>query len=252
VIEAHGLIIDDFGGSAIDADEARLLGCDPDQLSPMHDRSMVRTMTTSRAYLCIAAVLVISQAACSIGPAINDGIADQRSGNAVVGTRATDSEAQARTREPGCPRFAPANSDPCSSAGLQCEYGDDYTPACDIVASCFNGAWSVAAPRGACPTPIPDNGPSCPASLDEVPQGTACAPIGLTCGYDDGRCFCFRDHTGVPVDWGCFPGAGCPFPRPRIGSECATEGQQCDYAPCGNSIACSGGQWRLSFGGCHP
>jgi hypothetical protein len=124
---------------------------------------------------------------------------------------------------------------------------------CDTIATCTGGTWHVQPPTNTvCRGSTGGDDPGCPATSSAVPVGQSCSPQ-MTCGYGDTVCYCYIDHTGAPQIWGCFPAtSGCPFPRPRVGSPCTTDGLQCDYSSCGDSIACTGGLWTVSNGGCHP
>lgn len=164
-----------------------------------------------------------------------------------------DASTTTKTLPSGCPIDGPANGAPCSKEGLVCEYGSGPDLFCDTLATCKSGAWSVEPPGpgpGRC-----DGGANvaeCPATLADVVAGAACASPA-ECLYPDGVCFCAIDHTGAPQVWTCFPQAGCPYPRPRLGTSCATVGQQCDYGLCGASQLCEpGGYWGVGTGGCHP
>jgi hypothetical protein len=154
-----------------------------------------------------------------------------------------------------CPASAPAGGTPCTTLGLTCEYGTDPDRACNTVAACaHSGAWSVTAaePAPACPTPAHSG--SCPATYGAVPVGSACASTDLACAYPEGRCECLvplsgPPHVGGGSFWACDqPGAGCPQPRPRLGSPCtAPASAACDYGGCslpnGVSLVCQQGVW---------
>ena len=51
-----------------------------------------------------------------------------------------------------------------------------------------------------------------------------------------------RPGSGVAV-----PAAGCPEPRPRIGSSCTQPGLSCDYGSCtgGVLLQCTDGSWQM-------
>jgi hypothetical protein len=195
-----------------------------------------------------------------------DASSDQVSGDAEGGTGAPDA---GTTNDAGdasdatdagvsdgfgsgspCPASVPAADAACSPVGLACEYGDALEFACDTVSTCAAAGWQVQS-AATCSGSQPDGG-TCPATIADVPNGAACTPKGLNCEYPTGLCDCIMDHTGAPLIWTCFPQSGCPYPRPRLGDVCTTDGQQCDYGGCGLSIACSQGTWHVGYGGCHP
>jgi hypothetical protein len=52
--------------------------------------------------------------------------------------------------------------------------------------------------------------------------------------------------TPNPI-WTCSqPAAGCPNPRPRIGSSCSQDGLSCNYGACsgGVEVQCKDGYWQ--------
>jgi len=162
---------------------------------------------------------------------------------------------------PYCPSSAPSNGAACSKEGLYCEYGSDPNLSCNTVAQCTGGSWTVNTPAPDCPTP-PNPSP-CPATWASVPVGQHCGNlVGTTCSYAQGFCGCSVGGGGpVPADasavatWICdTPEAGCPQPRPRLGTTCSPNNLQCDYSPCelptGTSIACIDGVWEEQPYGC--
>lgn len=164
---------------------------------------------------------------------------------------------------PSCPSTAPANGVACSSAGLECEYGEDLSLDCNAVATCGDGQWRVTTPKGSpsCPT---SNAAACPASKAAARQGDTCTENNLTCTYPNGECRCGTScgqlpepgfmpcEAGAPTTWMCSstPQIGCPEVRPRLGASCAVTdppGIACDYAelPCkSTSYVCQSGTWR--------
>ncbi len=150
-----------------------------------------------------------------------------------------------------CPSSAPADGTSCSDEGLECEYGTALFFTCDVVATCTSGKWSIPPPPPNPCSGLETNGPSCPAKRAEVEEGVACSPQAV-CQYPEGVCWCASDHTGAPQIWTCYPEAGCPAQRPRLGTTCASKGLTCDYAGCGLTVACSGGRWIEGTGACHP
>jgi hypothetical protein len=164
---------------------------------------------------------------------------------------------------PACPASIPATGTACTGT-LACEYGNDPSVACDSVATCASGAWSVLPPaRAFCGT---NNPPTCPASFGSVEGETTCTPIQLDCLYPEARCHCSPssclggpchiepDGGQPPPVWVCNvpTGGNCPIPRPRIGSSCSQNGRTCDYGSCtgGVSLVCASGVWQDEPVGC--
>jgi hypothetical protein len=163
----------------------------------------------------------------------------------------------------GCPSSAPQAGTPCTKAGLQCEYGNDLNLGCNTLVACQSGTWQSTSPisRGTCPTPA--NGPSCPASYGAVPQQATCTAQNASCAYPEGTCACIiycgsqypvghECDAGTPYTWQCTgAGQGCPAVRPRVGSACTQEGQNCPYGDCnGPNLRCTGGAWTYTPTGC--
>ena len=95
----------------------------------------------------------------------------------------------------------------------------------------------------------------CPNTYGDVPKGQACSPLGLDCAYAQGQCNCADTvpASGPTPVWQCStPAAGCPDPRPRIGSSCTQEGLSCDYGACtgGVELQCTGGVWASQVTAC--
>jgi hypothetical protein len=98
---------------------------------------------------------------------------------------------------------------------------------------------------------------ACPPTFAAVPRQTHCSAYGLVCEYPLGRCACaVPAAAGAPLDasaeaeWLCQdPAAGCPQPRPLLGSACpaSQEGLACDYGACdipgSDAETCTGGIW---------
>src|SRR5947207_2557369 len=148
----------------------------------------------------------------------------------------------------------PSQDGSCSKNGLLCEYGSDFDPRCNTIVTCSGGKWTTPFYPGGgmtkqCPSnPLPTTTPNpsdCAATRAGVPVGTMCSTKS-TCAYDGSTCFCgawcssysiqmpLCDGGAMPnccdmtVKWHCFDGpAYCPNPRPRIGSACTMEGQEC-------------------------
>jgi hypothetical protein len=128
---------------------------------------------------------------------------------------------------------------------MQCEYGDNANQSCnDIVTCTSNGTWSYPTPGLPCPTG------TCPGTYSQVPQGQACQPQGLDCGYPEGQCNCDIQPESAKMSpvWLCTtPAAGCPDPRPDIGTSCTlSDLVACDYGGCtgGIELACTNGTWQ--------
>jgi hypothetical protein len=181
-----------------------------------------------------------------------------------------------------CPRAPPPAGGTCKDpagapAQWACEYGTD--PHCATRATCdvYPGArgnasqWSVWPPPASyCTAP-----PGCPSAFD-ADAGGACPTDGV-CTYPEGRCACgpcasTRYICGAPNDcaadaaadatrWRCeawLTPAGCPEPRPLLGTPCADEGQVCLYgaiatecalAPLDPPMECLSGVWAPYPGG---
>jgi hypothetical protein len=125
---------------------------------------------------------------------------------------------------------------------MQCEYGTNPNPSCDILYTCDSTGWSS-------PGPMSCVVGTCPADYASVPQGKSCTPFGLDCAYPQGQCNC---ADTVPVSmpgpvWQCStPMTGCPSPRPDVGTSCTSEGLDCDYGACTGGIneVCKDGIWQ--------
>lgn len=141
-----------------------------------------------------------------------------------------------------CPPSAPSGA--CSDDGLECEYGSNPSPDCNLLFRCTGGTWADLNGGNGCP---PQS--ACPGTYASVPVGQTCSPEGVACGYTEGTCTCAH---GSPVQqsatWHCFPAqAGCPSPRPNLGTPCeAPASTTCNYGACNDGVAlqCQGGVWR--------
>jgi hypothetical protein len=135
---------------------------------------------------------------------------------------------------PDCPVLQPANGDSCMPADWVCEYGAAPNPYCDFLDKCYGqlGGWSnQSLPLALCGTG------TCPPSYADALRGQVCPVQNLDCAYPEGQCDCgHTDDAGLLV-WSCFSPAGCPEPRPRIGSACAQDGLLCDYGVCAGGVA---------------
>jgi len=147
---------------------------------------------------------------------------------------------------PSCPSAEPMDGAACPDVGEVCEYGSNASAVCNHVFTCTASGWTSKDPAAPCPT-------SCPATYPT--NDDPCSPDGLVCSYAQGTCGCAVPIGPVLKDggksdrWRCSPKkAGCPSPRPSIGSPCpspATGATVCDYAACagGVELACKGGVW---------
>lgn len=165
-----------------------------------------------------------------------------------------------------CPAAQPhLQGDPCTTPDLRCEYGGAGPHLrCDFILQCdATSHWTVEVTYGDCAGTQADNASFCPKSFAALASGSACPPSrgGGPCVYAEGLCGCSNcstsdgghdDYAGL---WSCdrwpAPPSPCPPPRPRIGSACTTEGQQCAYQPvCSplifdqRNLKCSNGLWQ--------
>jgi hypothetical protein len=153
---------------------------------------------------------------------------------------------------PVCPDTQPATGSSCSTENVQCEYGDSWwSVSCDPVVQCQSGHWGTFQPSfEPCSAKPGPNSAQCPSTYAAVSQGSSCTDTSLSCVYEQGECSCQMPLGGpVQIDggsayWGCEPGQGCPFPRPRIGAACSDEGTSCTYEACSYAQTCQGGAWQ--------
>jgi hypothetical protein len=161
-----------------------------------------------------------------------------------------------------CPATAPAQDSACLQNTLECEYGSSPVPSCDTIATCTGLKWQVVVASAStdCPASL---GPQCPASFASVPQDMHCATNDLVCDYPQGRCACTVGEGPVVIvvgdastadRWLCqTPAAGCPTPRPPLGTAC-TGTLFCDYGSCaipgGTSEECEDGLWKTALVAC--
>ncbi len=207
-------------------------------------------------------LLLLSLVACGSSETLPDGGTD---GGATDG-KPTDHassdvifnvEAGADAGPPvSCPTTAPAAGSACTGVGL-CEYGASFWPGCDVVAQCDGATWSVPDNSIECPAAAADGG--CPS--DDAGLAGTCTSAGW-CEYPTEECFCTPGCGGPQMptagdSWVCTGEAAqpnCPWPRPRFGSSCTSEGQSCTYELCcgGAAMTCTGGRWegRIDMFGC--
>ena len=158
---------------------------------------------------------------------------------------------------PDCPSVAPSQGGSCTKEGLACEYGTSHLRICNTIAKCTSGSWGVTAPQDACANEL-DAGGVCPAALADIEAGSPCPTFRQICEYPQGACGCgFVGH--ISDQWVCdtASGAGCPAPRPKLGSTCSPTGLTCDYGSCsilGNpKMSCDdGGVWSEILVACPP
>jgi hypothetical protein len=147
-----------------------------------------------------------------------------------------------------CPTAEPHTNQACTDASLYCEYGTDPNPYCNALWECVGSTWENKASTEVCPPPST----TCP-DYSEIQGGSPCDVELQVCQYSEATCVCTDAPQGVAVDagsvWSCTPiGAGCPAPRPDIGTACDPSGpKDCDYGACNGNVAleCSGGYWAI-------
>ncbi len=118
------------------------------------------------------------------------------------------------------------------------------------------------------PKPIAggDDHASCAATYASVPIGATCAPVGQSCAYPEGECFCGpgsycggvkpspkREAELERPRWQCRATRtdGCPADPPS--GACTTEGQTCRYGDCCvTESACTNGTWVFGEKSCPP
>jgi len=200
----------------------------------------------------------------------------------VMSCGKTASDNDGGPSNPDCPASAPAQGSACNKDGLSCEYGNDFNPLCNTIVVCSGAKWASPVYYGGtrdCPSgPLPTSKPNpadCAATRGGVPVGTACSSMS-TCAYDGSTCFCGAFCPSYPVGmpmcnadagvtmnccdkskitWHCFDGPNyCAMPRPRIGSPCTMQGQECAAGPpveCGQTvIECDKGVWTVLDNSC--
>ena len=153
-----------------------------------------------------------------------------------------------------CPATPPFGGSACPRIGLECEWGTNADPYCNTLMQCTANGWVSRNGGGGTCAGTPDAG-ACAPTYASVPRGQKCGGEGASCSYAEGACYCTvgiggpQPPPGTPATWQCRDvSPGCPEPRPRIGSACATPKLQCDYGSCivsgGVMLVCSDGTWR--------
>jgi hypothetical protein len=227
---------------------------------------MVRTRLGIAAWLVASGVLtfasgcggraVVSEQ--DAGPPVATGAGTSSGGASAGGSGASGGGAGPTTPDGYvgvCPLGSQAPGDVCSG-GLHCEYGTDPNPKCNSLLACFEDHWlnlnGIGTGSTTCPSPGIQHG--CPASRAAVEPGAACTIAGLECGYPEGRCACAAQYAyltdGGAGEWWCeAPAAGCPMPRPHVGTACdAPDSLRCDYGSAflagGTVQSCIHGAWQ--------
>jgi len=158
-----------------------------------------------------------------------------------------------------CPTLQPTVGRPCTTS-LACEYGSDPSIDCDTVMYCDGGVWEIAYvpfDAGCGKT----NSATCPATFSDMTEHAACTG-NVECYYPEARCWCVPaacPGLGCPAPnaWRCdisvWPDAGCPDPRPRLGTPCSAGELEllCKYddVAC-QFLLCRAGAWQLAILGC--
>ncbi len=144
-----------------------------------------------------------------------------------------------------CPEYSPFAGESCTVEKLECEYGGQFDPKCNLVARCTSGKWTTIAPSGACPgTPS-----VCPSSPFGPERGRPCPVDGAVCTYVDGVCDCQRESAGsTNLVWACATFT-CKGPRPWLGCTC-NNSLVCQHGGCtgdvehGVDLACRDLVWK--------
>lgn len=192
----------------------------------------------------------------SFGPCVCDTTSDASvSGPSPDSARDAGQEAQSfgdasgDTEKPNpvaCPSVTPSSNSACPSPGQVCEFGSDPILQCNGSYTCVNGTWTVGASTSQqCPTPAATT--PCPNSYAGAPN-TVCSDVGRKCAYaNQGVCECLS--RAGQTRWYCdVPKAGCPSPRPHLGSACTGAMTGCSYGYCfvsgGIVLDCRDGSWQ--------
>lgn len=144
-----------------------------------------------------------------------------------------------------CPEYSPFAGESCTVENLECEYGGQFDPKCNLVGRCVSGKWTMINPSGICP----GASPSCPSSPFGPERGRACPLEGAVCTYVDGVCGCQRESAGsTNVVWACATFT-CKGPRPWLGCSC-NNSLVCQHGGCtgeivhGVDLACRDMVWK--------
>lgn len=209
------------------------------------------------AFLVLACVSVAACGGSEIGVAESDGGVAADGGSGGGG----DGGGGGGGGGPGgsCPAALPAARTACTTPGLACEYGGEGDHLlCSVVVNCGQDhTWYSSASGAPCVGSQAENPSACPSSFTALGRGAACpTDLDARCVYPEGTCACQTcsgGDGGLTRAWACetWPDpAGCPEPRPRIGSPCTNEGQECSYGSiCGvvsgvPLLDCRDGVWK--------
>jgi hypothetical protein len=158
-----------------------------------------------------------------------------------------------------CPSTPPTAGTICTTNNLWCEYGSSPNPRCDDLWQCLGRdppyTWHnmTMTSTGICSPP----GAVCPVSYAVAMATSGNCMTERICDYPEGTCLCTSFPGGNPAIngpvWSCIPlSAGCPSPRPQLGSPCTTPGPLCDYGACSGGVdeQCIDGFWAIATVGC--
>jgi hypothetical protein len=172
-----------------------------------------------------------------------------------------DASTDSGSWSPYCPELEPGVGTKCSMGGVECEYPRteptlQYDVACDDVRTCSKatGKWTDGQLLSAkCKNDGPNAG-SCPSDYSSAVGGEGCKVPNVWCEYDAAVCVCMPPSGPTTADggyvWSCNPGGGCPMPRPRLGSTCTIDGQNCTYLTCAYGQQCQDGSWHATVEFC--
>lgn len=158
-----------------------------------------------------------------------------------------------------CPASPADKATVWCTPGTWCEYGSAAEQTCNDRLLCGNGRW-VSIPK--------DCDVECPATWDELAEGTPCSSASPICTFDEGTCGCVvtdsaGDDAGADASdpdagdasvappsgrWTCVRAAsGCPGKRPLLGNACVNE-MTCDYGSdlfgTDLSFECKASRWQ--------
>jgi len=219
---------------------------------------------------CVAPVLFAGLSMVGCGGSVAPGPGGSSSG--VSGSSGSRTDDAGVVRAPWCPSTLPEAGAPCAPTTVpqpgqdsatpppgvspECEYGDD--PHCTTNGLCTNSngdtpfQWYVSPPDPSCG----GNSAYCPSSSSAFPVNSVGCAGGASCTYQWGRCFCMvcQDNvsSGNPcgqgvtgTEWSCQDWeqpAGCPEPRPLLGTSCSVPMQVCGGSP-DPLMKCVEGYW---------